>query len=107
MSTTIGRASFVRLVMMLATLSSLYQLTMGGRGFAPSDIHAAPGTPVPQAATPGDEADAICRTCDPPDPPPSPRPSPTPTPRPSFTTLMGRYTPYDINGDGRQEINSL
>lgn len=109
MSTTTGRASGARLVI-LATLMSLYQLTVGGPGFASSDDAAASRTQATQDAKPGVDTNMICQTCDPPDPRPTPRPTPTPPPPPpppSFTTLMSRYTPYDINGDGRQEINSL
>jgi hypothetical protein len=109
MSTTKRRASGRRFVI-LGTLVSLCQLTVGGRGFASSD-DARPELAATQTVKAGGAAPLICNTCDPPDPPPSPRPTPrptpTPTPRPTFTTLMSRYTPYDINGDGVQEINSL
>jgi hypothetical protein len=98
METSKGRAAGRRLAV-LAVLLGLCHLIAGGPGFAAGDKSGAAIGPT-----------AICQTCDPPDPPPTPRPTPTPTPPPpppNFTTLMSRYTPYDINGDGRQEINSL
>ncbi len=77
------------------------------RSLALLAIVVTPLTVVTRTASTATGTNLICQTCDPPDPPPSPRPSPTPTPRPSFTTLMSRYTPYDINADGIREINSL
>src|SRR5262249_37023483 len=63
-------------------------------------------TKVPATqATSGPDALLICQTCNPP-PPPTALPPPPPPP-PSLATLMSRYTPYDINGDGLREINSL
>jgi hypothetical protein len=103
MSKTMRRASGRRLVILGAVLG-LCQLTVGRRGFASSDGVA--GTTATPAGK-GDGTALICNTCDPPDPPPTPKPTPTPTPRPTFTTLMSRYTPYDINADGINEINSL
>jgi hypothetical protein len=41
-----------------------------------------------------------------PDPDPRPRPPPPPPP-PMFVQLMSRYTNFDMNGDGRVEIDSL
>jgi hypothetical protein len=101
METSKGRTARGRLaVLAVGVLMGLCHLIAGGPGFAAGDKS---GT--------GIERNAICQTCDPPDdPPPTPRPTPTPTPPPpppSFTTLMSRYTPYDINNDGRKEINSL
>jgi hypothetical protein len=80
------------------------QLTVGESGFAAGRDSQA-RVSAAQAGS-GARAAAICQTCDPPDPP-LPPPPPPPPPPPSFTNLMSHYTAYDINGDGRAEINSL
>ena len=95
----------------LATLALLVsQLTLGASGVASSAGGAAPG-----AETPVVNLKPICQpqlqSC-PPDPEPTPRPTPRPTPTPTpapptFPALMSAYTGYDIDGDGRAEINSL
>jgi hypothetical protein len=110
MSTIKTRASGLRLAI-FAVLMGLYQLTTGGSGFASSSDDAGNRAQAATAAGKGTDAPLICNTCDPPDDPrPTPRPTPTPPPpppRPTFVQLMNRFTPYDINGDGVQEINSL
>lgn len=67
---------------------------------------AAPGQPAQDGRA---IAEAICQTCNPPNPndPPPVEPPPPPPPRPSLTTLMSRYTAFDMNADGRVEINWL
>ncbi len=61
----------------------------------------------------GPHPNMICQNCggDPdPEPTPTPTPRPTPTPPPpppSFQTLMSGYANYDLDGDGKAEINSL
>jgi hypothetical protein len=97
---TRGRVSGARLAV-LAIAAGLYAF-MGGSGLASSEKAGTQANAVKQEPAPN-----LCNDCD---PPPTPRPTPTPTPpppRPSFTTLMSRYTPYDINADGIREINSL
>jgi hypothetical protein len=94
----------------LTLLLSLHQLTVGGSSLAVSADDAQARKPAAEDQTPGPGALRICQTCEPPEqpePPEPPDPPPPPPPTPSLKTLMSRYTPYDMNGDGRQEINSL
>lgn len=96
----------------LTLLIGLYQHPVAGAIFASGGDDAQVKGSATQVAAPAPETTLICLTCDPPDDPPPPPPPPPPDPPPpppppSFTTLMARYTPYDMNGDGRVEINSL
>lgn len=108
MTTSTQRTPASHLVTLVVLVS---QLTVGASGFAASGNGAAPES----AGAPVVNLKPICQpqlqSC-PPDPEPTPRPTPRPTPTPpppppSFTTMMNSYTGYDMDGDGRAEINSL
>ena len=99
---TVTRAQHVVTVILMTGICAI---AAGDAALADRQV-GIPAAPI-GASHPG--TDLRCSTCDPdPVPPTPPPPPPPPPPRPvGFTTLMSRYSPFDINGDGRFEIDSL
>lgn len=115
MSATTRRTLPAALTAIVLTLAGVHAGARGGQADArtttgtapPSSSVTAQAAPNQRAPTGQAVAEAICQTCDPPDPDDPPPTQPPPPPRPSLATLMARYTAYDMNRDGRIEINWL